>query len=277
MSLTPLERTFCHLHAYGVATERSLWQKGFTSWYDVIGTPEPRVAAASFRRLRSECEESARRFFERDWKFFSRKLPPSEQWRLFASVTGPTAYLDIETTGVSFETDSVTIIGLYDGETAHVFMNYFRDLRERPPVRSIGKKILIQAGEKFPAKMAEMARIVSFNGKSFDIPILRNTFHDVDFDLPHLDLRIALRTLGLRGGLKKIEEQLGISRPSRVKGLHGRDAVELWLRYRNSNDLVALATLIEYNVQDIVNLENLTRIYIEKRLESFPGDTTSSL
>lgn len=59
----------------------------------------------------------------------------------------------------------------------------------------------------------------------------------------------------LKGGFKAVEQQLGI--PRQLQGINGWDAVLLWQRYRNYGDGKALATLLKYNEEDVVNLKVL--------------------
>ena len=62
------------------------------------------------------------------------------------------------------------------------------------------------------------------------------------------------------GGLKKVEKQLGIER--QLPDIGGYDAVRLWWRYVNDSDATALATLIRYNREDVVNLKILKEILL---------------
>jgi uncharacterized protein YprB with RNaseH-like and TPR domain len=77
--------------------------------------------------------------------------------------------------------------------------------------------------------------------------------------------------LGLRGGLKSIEEQLGLIRDPAVQGLNGFDAVLLWKNYQ-WGDESALERLILYNTMDIVQLKPLMELgarEMKKRLLAF--------
>ncbi|MEE8414618.1 MAG: ribonuclease H-like domain-containing protein, partial [Dehalococcoidales bacterium] len=49
--------------------------------------------------------------------------------------------------------------------------------------------------------------------------------------------------------------QLGIER--KLTEVDGLEAVRLWWRYVNDYDDIALATLLEYNREDVVNLRTL--------------------
>jgi hypothetical protein len=64
----------------------------------------------------------------------------------------------------------------------------------------------------------------------------------------------ACRLVGLTGGLKTIEGEVGIDRDR--PDLSGRDAVRLWRQYERGDD-AALDTLVSYNREDTENLEAL--------------------
>ena len=66
------------------------------------------------------------------------------------------------------------------------------------------------------------------------------------------------RRRGLRGGLKKIEELLGIARET--AGISGSDAPHLWHRFEHYDDQSALDTLLHYNREDVVNLALLEAV-----------------
>jgi uncharacterized protein len=97
--------------------------------------------------------------------------------------------------------------------------------------------------------------VVTYNGKCFDLPFIRNTLR-VRMDHVHIDLRYLLASLGYRGGLKGCERQLGIGREE-LDGVDGFFAVLLWDEYRKNRNRKALETLLAYNILDVVNLEAL--------------------
>jgi len=59
----------------------------------------------------------------------------------------------------------------------------------------------------------------------------------------------------LYGGFKAVERQLGIER--QLRDINGYQAVILWWRYVNNYDEDALAILLEYNKEDVLNLKTL--------------------
>jgi hypothetical protein len=95
--------------------------------------------------------------------------------------------------------------------------------------------------------------LVTFNGTTFDLPVIRKKL-DVDLkrSFSHSDLMYVCRRQNLRGGLKRIEAQLGIGRET--AGITGWDAPRLWSRYEQAGDADALTTLLHYNKEDVVNL-----------------------
>jgi hypothetical protein len=146
-----------------------------------------------------------------------------------------TAYLDIETTGLD-DYAEVTTIALYDGKEVFTYING-RNLND------------------FVEDIQQYQVIVSYNGKSFDIPFLERYFR-IRLDHAQIDLRYVLARLGIKGGLKGCEKQLGLNRGN-LDGVDGYFAVLLWHQYKQNNDERALETLLAYNIEDTVNLERL--------------------
>ncbi len=118
--------------------------------------------------------------------------------------------------------------------------------------------------ENFRDIISNYSMIVTFFGSGFDLPMLTKRFPGLKFDQLHIDLCPTLRRVGIRGGLKKIEKEIGISRGDELEGLNGYDAILLWQRYQRNRDDSALEKLIAYNREDVVNLEKLAEIAFEK-------------
>ncbi len=64
----------------------------------------------------------------------------------------------------------------------------------------------------------------------------------------------------LYGGFKAVERQLGIDR--QLTEVNGYEALRLWWRYVDYFDLDALATLLEYNKEDVLNLKILKEMLL---------------
>ena len=71
------------------------------------------------------------------------------------------------------------------------------------------------------------------------------------------------RKIGLTGGLKEIEKQIGIDRPANLVG----SPIDAYRAYKASNDQEYLQLLIQYNEQDCISLELLIK-YCCKELEA---------
>ena len=234
-----LTSTFLHAAGIGPATERRIWEAGVLDWSSFLDRHED-VALSERQRalLLPVVEESIEQFDSGDYRYFARRLASREHWRAFGELGGRAAFLDIETTGASFDA-AITVIGLYDGRETKTFVKGFNL-------------------EEFADEIENYPLIVTYAGAMFDLPHLRHRFRGTLLDQLHVDLCPTLRRLGQRGGLKQVERQLGIQRPEEVVGLDGWDAVRLWHEWENGSR-EALDLLIEYNRADVVNLEHLAR------------------
>jgi hypothetical protein len=240
-----LRQTFIHVPGVGSRTERHLWQSGIAQWDDFIGRyerlPLPEGKKA---RMRPHIEESIARLERQDHRYFSAALPKKETWRAFPEFGMRTAYLDIETTGLSPRRHEVTLVGIFDGSNVKTFIS----------------GVNLGAVER---ELDNYSVLVTFNGARFDVPFLSGFLPHLKLDHIHIDLLYPLRRLGYRGGLKSIERQLGIERESDISMLSGFDAVRLWHDYkRGSRD--ALDKLVRYNSSDIVNLQTLMRFAYDR-------------
>ncbi len=232
-----LTSTFLHAPGVGQKTEIGLWRQGARTWNDFMRDPGRWDLTATRRAsLEIEVDRSLHALDAGRFQYFARALPAAELWRAFSEFEHGVGYLDIETDG-GMEADSVTMVGLYA----------FGEFRAFVKGEDIGS---------FADAVERCSMLVTFYGTGFDIPMLQRAFPMLPFDQIHVDLCPTLRRLGLRGGLKSIERQLGIARSDETEGLSGWDAVHLWRRYLRGDD-EALRLLIEYNREDCVNLERL--------------------
>lgn len=228
--------------------EKSLWRQGCLSWSDFLENPDQYSCGSV--GTESMCQQlalSQKALAEGDFDFFRSGLGLSEAWRAYPHFKDRCAYLDIETDG-GRAGSSVTTIGIYDGTDFHCFIK--------------GQNL-----NDFPEAIKKYAMIVTFFGAGFDLPMLQKCFRGIRFNQIHLDLCPTLRRVGLRGGLKKIEKQLGIQRGDDTDGLDGLDAIRLWRRYTALKDESALETLVAYNREDVVNLEVLAQVAYDKLSE----------
>jgi uncharacterized protein len=231
-----LRHTFCHIPGIGPKTEKSLWANGLLSWDDALNEIVCATKPHCNDYVKSRIRESRWYLERRDARNLARSLPTNQHWRMFGEFRDATAYLDIETSGGASGFDHITTIALYDGETIfhYVWNENLHQFRE---------------------DIIKYDLIVTFNGKSFDIPMIKRCF-GIRVDQAHIDLLHVLRSLGYRGGLKGCERKLGLHR-AELDGVDGYCAVLLWAHYVRTADRKALDTLLAYNVLDAVNLETL--------------------
>ncbi|HIH69434.1 ribonuclease H-like domain-containing protein [Methermicoccus shengliensis] len=60
--------------------------------------------------------------------------------------------------------------------------------------------------------------LLTFNGRRFDVPFLLSEMPELEMQCMHADLLYPTRLIGIRGGLKSVEAQLGIARSEEVQG-----------------------------------------------------------
>jgi hypothetical protein len=228
-----IENSFIPVRGVGEKTERRLWEQGVTHWDEF----EPSyVGATTGERIESFVAEASERLDDGDASYFADAFPDREQWRLYENFRDEACFFDIETTGLDHDRNRVTTVSVHQGGDTRTLVRG-DDLTD----------------ETLREAFADAPLLVTFNGARFDVPFLEASF-DVDLERPHIDLMYPCRRLDLTGGLKTIEEEVGIGRDE--PGLTGRDAVRLWREYERGDD-DALDTLVRYNREDTVNLETL--------------------
>ncbi|MUW15347.1 exonuclease, partial [Halorubrum sp. CBA1125] len=126
--------------------------------------------------------------------------------------------------------------------------------------------------DRLRERFADASLLATFNGARFDVPFLETSF-GIEVDTPHLDLMYPCRRLGLSGGLKPIEREIGVERDR--PDISGRDAVRLWREYERGDD-DALDTLVSYNREDAENLRTLADVVCESLHENVFVDPNAS-
>ncbi|MBZ4417334.1 ribonuclease H-like domain-containing protein [Myxococcus sp. RHSTA-1-4] len=164
-------------------------------------------------------------------------------------------FLDTETTGLAGGTGTVPfLVGLawFEGRSLRVHQLFLRRLGEESPMLRV-----------LAERMARSSCLVTFNGKSFDWPLLRTRFVlnrvPTPAELPHLDLlHCARRVFKHRGSgtrLVHMEEQVLGHR--RVGDVDGALIPELYFRFLRGGDGSALTPVLEHNVNDLLLLAAL--------------------
>lgn len=246
-----IRRTFLLLPSIGEITERSLWRKGIDTWDDFIESGDLQGFSRHRKaRLDARLREAEEFLSAGETGYFTSMLPPSEHWRLLNRFKGDTAYLDIETDGLGHDA-RITVVGVH------------RNGRTNTLVR--GQDLTTGSLRKH---LEGCKVLVTFNGASFDLPILQHSFPFSVPRIPHVDLCHACSRIGLRGGLKIVERKIGLGRPQEVDYVTGEEAGYLWKLWENKGRENALRLLLRYNMEDTRNLEPLAN-YVYERLEAF--------
>jgi hypothetical protein len=235
-----LRSTFQLVPGLGPVRERRLWCAGVATWSDLSARPGPVVSDRADPLLRAAVSDAMAALRRGDVDRLAATLPASEHWRLFDAFGDDAAYLDIETGDDVWGQESISAIGFLD--------------RDGPRLLLAGRDLHL-----FPALARKWSLLVTFNGLSFDVPILRRAFPDWAPPVCHIDLRHLLARLGHHGGLKSIENEisaLNLTRPPHLRGIEGWDACHLFRRGRDG-DRTALRLFAEYNLYDVVNLRTL--------------------
>ena len=152
------------------------------------------------------------------------------------------AYLDIETTGLSPWYSEITVVGIHlcnENDTRFIQL--------------VGENV---TADSILEALRGVDVIYTYNGSRFDLPFI---YCRLGVNLTrlfrHCDLMYDCWRNNLYGGFKAVEKQLDI--PRRLREIDGHEAVRLWWRYVNDYDEEALATLLEYNKEDVFNLKAL--------------------
>ena len=181
-----------------------------------------------------------------------------------------TAYLDIET----------TYVGPYKDE------RLFKDFNNHK-ITVIGVRIVDGPAESFLQLVGEGAtrenlikalegveRLVTYNGRSlpdkvkgytgFDFPAIAAQLGVVlDKLFPHVDLCPLCWKANLWGGLKVVEQALGLKRE--LPGKDGKWADEVWKEYQKTGDRRLLDELLAYNREDVFMLARLEDKLAQRR------------
>lgn len=228
----------------GEKKEKQLFGVGVYNWESLLQyqkqKSDPLLPSVSI--LLERLEELEGQLSEANFSFFTSELPSLEYWRLWQNFPERFCFLDIETTGIS-ESSVTTVVSIYQNHRMQTF--------ER------GKDLEFLFDSISPEDI-----LVTYNGKRFDVPFLEREFR-YRMKNPQLDLMNLLHSIGIKGGLKKSEVQLGLVRPDEIAGMDGRQAPLLWFEYQRTNNIEALDKLIAYNREDTKNLE----IVLEKTID----------
>jgi hypothetical protein len=185
--------------------------------------------------------------------------------KLGAQDFGRVLFLDTETTGLGGAGTFVFLLGMMYFEAGAAWLDQV--LLAGPEQESGLLDLLAE-------RVAVSEVLVSFNGKSFDWPLLASRFvmNGIRPPLapPHLDLlHVARRIHGARlerRNLKSLESYvLGYQRE---EDIDGAEVAERYLAYLRSRDAAALAQVVDHNRWDVLSMAALVALYgqLEPRL-----------
>lgn len=203
----------------------------------------------------------------------------AEELCLLGGVGERPLFLDTETTGLLGGAGTIAILvgyGTFEGGRLRVVQHYLSDYDQEDDM--IGKvEQAVRGGDL----------LVTYNGKSFDVPLLRSRFvmtrrnPSLLDGKPHIDLLHGARRVYKRRlyscTLTDIESQvLDIEREN---DLPGKDVPEMWFRYVRDGDQALMDEILRHNEQDIVSLAlllaKLCQAYREPESHRHRQDTLS--
>ena len=164
-----------------------------------------------------------------------------------------TVFLDTETTGLAGGAGTYIFlvgVGYFEGDQFCVRQYFMRDYNEERALLSAVNELL-----------SNFEAIVSYNGKTFDFPLIQSRFimsgMKLNLEDPgHFDLLYPARRLWKRRlencSLSTVERDiLGVIRENDVPGYL---VPEIYFRYLKTKDARALKQVFEHNLQDILSL-----------------------
>ena len=164
------------------------------------------------------------------------------------------AFLDTETTGLARGTGTYVFlvgVGYFTDAAFHVAQFFMRGLEE--------ERAMLQVLADF---LDPFRAVVSFNGRAFDLPLLRTRFTLARMslpltDLPHLDLLFPARRLWRARldscALSSLEAQiLGLRRDN--SDVPSWQIPTLYANYLRTGDAQEMASVFYHNQQDVLSL-----------------------
>lgn len=237
-----IKKSFIFLEGIRERTEQKLWSQGINNWNDFIKSNDIKGVGSKRRIFYDQKIRAASEALRNEQSSFFTGMKDS--WRLYDYFKDKVVFLDIE---ISNRYGDITIMGLFDGIDTKVMVKGI----------NLDKELLKK-------ELSNYKLIISFNGSSFDLPKIDKYFDDIIPEVPHIDLRHVCAKVGLTGGLKEIEKELGLDRPHIIDTMYGGDPTLLWKRWLATGDCDYINLLVRYNEEDIINLKPIAEHAIKK-------------
>jgi uncharacterized protein YprB with RNaseH-like and TPR domain len=229
-----MRSTFIIFTGIGTERERKLWKMGCRDWNEL-----PSRCISMGRRLDMEIADAETALKSMDAVYFARRLKPAERWRLLFEFESSCAFVDVEMDSYG-KYANPSIVGICRNNS-YAFLMKGRDLDSKNIAETLGDSKVI----------------VFYNGARHDLHFLRRLLPDIGERYATVDLLPIASRLGIKGGLKKTERELGVRRSRIVElSVSGR-AVELWKSWRRTGRRAFLNMLTLYNSEDACNLRPL--------------------
>ena len=229
-------------HCTGIGPVRlgQLHEAGIRTWH---GVPINRSAS-----LIEECKTCLQALELKDIRYFVERLAPIDKWRIVSEYLDDASFFDIETMGLEHNSP-ITVIACWHRGVVLTFVEH-------------------ENLDDFLDLLDDVRLLVSFNGSSFDVPRVLDTFHIPELPCPHLDLRWPCYHKGFRGSLKSITARLGFARPTDLQHADGELAIHLWNRWTLDQDKAARELLLRYCASDVILLVMLAHKVAERDINS---------
>lgn len=231
-----IEQTLLQFKNIGDKKLKKLLRAGYDSWDKVLCNIDTIPLESNQKKyLVTQIQQWKEKLVQRDLSFLVNNLRGVDKWTVLHDFFTEASYFDIETDGLGHDCRITVIVCLHKGKL-HKFV---RD----------------ENLNDFIHVLENVQLMVSFNGLSFDAPVVNRHFQLKEFPVPHIDLRWICFQKNLRGGLKSIEKQLQIQRPESLQDVGGAQAVLLWNEWENNYNQDARNKLVQYCAADVVALK----------------------
>jgi uncharacterized protein YprB with RNaseH-like and TPR domain len=243
------------LPGIGLANERLLKDQGYKTIEDLKCHPRWEMQAHEYMKLIDKKEMDATQ------KWLWQRLPKSHP--LLHYLAGfcqnhDFAIVDIETLGLSER--PIILLGIAKPTKNHICTTQFllRDISDEP-----------SAIWALITQLEPNLSLITYNGKSFDIPYIKQRLayygldayiDNLNFDILHFTKR-ALKPKLSDCRLETVEKYLGIKRDINIPGALVPHFYDTYLRTKNVGSLVPI---VEHNKQDLLTLGTLfSKLYEE--------------
>ncbi len=247
------------LAGIGPVSEQSLKKQGYSTIEDLISHPRWKKQALEYMKIIDNKEVDSIQ------KLLWQRLPKSHPLLHYLAGFCPDqdfAIIDIETLGLSER--PIILLGIAKPTKDRICTSQFllRDIGDEPG--AIWALI---------SKLEPNLSLITFNGRSFDIPYIKQrlAYYGLDAPLenPHFDVlhftRRALKHKLPDCRLDTVEKYIGIKRDINIPGALVPHFYETYLKTKNVGPLVPI---VEHNKQDLLTLGSLfSKLYEEWNLD----------